>query len=334
MNRPKIIVITPVRNEAWVLDAFLMATSAWADYIVLVDQHSTDGSREIAQDYEKVILIDNPDPEWHEMDARALSLEAAAKIHGDKIIFGIDADEFLSAGFENAKGWKMIMESTPNKVFCFRWLNLFDNYHTVEYNNRYMDWACHYDDSVDIVAEYKKREHHSVHASRIPCLETERTQYIMVDDIRFVHLAKLNKEKTRNKLDFYQVTCVDKNCEKYNPVSLYRSYAKYYPDNITHLKEDISMQCVDVSDTEVKSKIKSADYGEHYIDEMVAVFQREGITKFIQLNIWDNPRLIERGILPKKPLRVKLLHFYLNRTQGICDNILIKFVDKVLKRIC
>ena len=47
-NRPTMIVITPVRNEAWVLDAFLTCTSSWADYIILADQHSDDGTREIA----------------------------------------------------------------------------------------------------------------------------------------------------------------------------------------------------------------------------------------------------------------------------------------------
>ena len=65
-ERPAIVVVTPVRNEAWVLDAFLTCTSSWADYIILADQHSDDGTREIAQKYEKVILIDNPTQEWSE----------------------------------------------------------------------------------------------------------------------------------------------------------------------------------------------------------------------------------------------------------------------------
>ena len=58
-NYPQIVVLTQVRNDAWVLRAFLEATSLWADYIIIVDRMSTDGSREIAQDYPKVILIDD-----------------------------------------------------------------------------------------------------------------------------------------------------------------------------------------------------------------------------------------------------------------------------------
>ena len=46
-NRPLLVVLTPVRNEAWVLHAFLKATSLWADHIIIADQMSTDGSRDI-----------------------------------------------------------------------------------------------------------------------------------------------------------------------------------------------------------------------------------------------------------------------------------------------
>ena len=42
-NKPLLIDLTPVFNEAWVLPAFLKATSLWADYIIIADQMSTDG---------------------------------------------------------------------------------------------------------------------------------------------------------------------------------------------------------------------------------------------------------------------------------------------------
>lgn len=70
--KPALVVVTPVRNEAWVLDAFLTCVSSWADYIVVADQHSTDGSREIAAKYEKVILVDNDAAEMNQAAARLL----------------------------------------------------------------------------------------------------------------------------------------------------------------------------------------------------------------------------------------------------------------------
>ena len=52
-NKPLLIDLTPVFNEAWVLPAFLKATSLWADYIIIADQMSTDGSRNLYEQFSK-----------------------------------------------------------------------------------------------------------------------------------------------------------------------------------------------------------------------------------------------------------------------------------------
>jgi len=331
-ERPVIIVITPVRNEAWVLDAFLTCTSSWADYIILADQHSDDGTREIAQKYEKVILIDNPTQEWYEYLCRTKLLEEAAKISGDKIIFGLDADEFLSEGFENTESWKKIMSSKGNQIFCFNWLNLFDNYSTVEYTNIHFEWAAHFNPSLDFVEEYRARESHAVHCSRLPCLDADRCQYINVDDFWVVHLAKLNHEKMRQKFDFYQVTWVDKNKEKANPIRMFRVYNKYYPDSILHLGKPVKLCCKD-DPKDYSYLVKTSDYGKHYVEEMVQVFEREGTDRFLSLGIWDNPYLIEAGFRPRIPLKYRLLHIFLKKTQAVSENKVIKLIDSLLKRV-
>lgn len=331
-NRQNIIVITPIRNEAWVLDAFLTCTSSWADHIILADQHSDDGSREIAAKYEKVILIDNPTQEWHEDICRARLLEEATKIPGDKIIFGLDADEFLSEGFEKTDSWQQIINSKGNEIFCFNWLNLYDDFSTVEYTSMHFEWAAHYNDSVDIVDEYRKREKHAIHCGRVPCLETEQCKFINVDDFWVVHLAKLNHERVQQKFDFYQVTCVDKNKDKANPIRLFRSYNKYYPENLSRLDNPVKLCCID-SSTDYSYLVKTSDYGRHYVEEMVQVFKREGTGKFLKLCIWDNPYLIKAGITPKVPLKYRVLHFYLRYFQAKSSSKRIRLMDKVLKRL-
>ena len=331
-DRPTIVVITPVRNEAWVLDAFLTCTSSWADYIILADQHSDDGTREIAQKYEKVILIDNPTQEWYEYMCRTKLLEEAAKIPGDKVVFGLDADEFLSEGFEKTESWHNIMNAKGNQIFCFNWLNLFDNYSTAEYTNMHFEWAAHFDPALDFVEEYRTRERHAVHCSRVPCLETERCQYINVDDFWVVHLAKLNHEKMRQKFDFYQVTWVDKNKEKDDPIGMYRGYNKYYPDELSYLSEPVKLCCMGNS-TDYSYLVKSSDYGKHYVDEMLKVFEREGTDKFMKLAIWDNPYLQAAGINPRIPLKYRWLHSYLKKTQPKSDGRIVRLLDKLLKRL-
>ncbi len=331
-KRPTIIVITPVRNEAWVLDAYLTCASSWADYIILADHHSEDDTREIAKKYDKVILIDNPTFEWYEAECRTRLLDEASKIQGDKIIFSLDADEFLSEGFEKTKSWERIINSKGNEIFCFNWLNLFDNFYTAEYTDMHYEWAAHYDASVDVVSEYRKRETRAIHCSRVPCLEADRCIYTNVDDFWVVHLAKINHEKIRQKNDFYQVTVVDKSNGKANPVSLYRDYTNYYPQKITHLDSSVKLCCMN-DPNDYSFMVSSADYGKHYVDEMLRVFKREGIDKFKKLCIWDNPYLISAGIEPQLPLRYRLLHHYLIRTQKYSRIKMVKFVDKLLKRL-
>lgn len=331
-NKPTIVVITPVRNEAWVLDAFLTCTSSWADYIILADQHSDDGTREIAAKYEKVILIDNPTQEWYEYICRTRLLEEAARIPGDKIIFGLDADEFLSEGFEKTESWRRIVNSAHNEIFCFNWLNLYDDFSTAEFTSMHFEWAAHFDDTVDFVEEYKKREMHAVHCTRIPCLEPSRCQYTPVDDFWVVHLAKLNHERVRQKFDFYQVTWVDKNKEKANPISMYRGYSKYYPDSLSYLDIPVKLCCMG-SETDYSYLVKTSDYGRHYVDEMVQVFSREGTDKFLKLCIWDNPYLVEAGMKPRIPLKYRILHSYLRKSQSRSNTKIVKLTDSVLKRL-
>jgi hypothetical protein len=70
--KPLFIVMTPVRNEAWVLHAFLKTTSTWADFIIIADQMSTDGSRDIYKQYEKVIVIDNNNQDFNEAERQSM----------------------------------------------------------------------------------------------------------------------------------------------------------------------------------------------------------------------------------------------------------------------
>lgn len=329
---PKIIVLTPVRNEAWVLDAFLTCTSSWADHIIIADHHSTDGSREIAQKYPKVTLIDNPCHEWVEYECRARLLEEAAKIEGDKIICGIDADEFLSEGFDQTDSWKRILSSESNEIFCFNWLNLYDDFRHSAIQEFHAEWIAHYTSDIDIVSEYRSRNTSAVHCSRVPCLEDSRCSYINIDDIQFVHLAKLNHRRTQNKTDFYQVVNFDKNEKKANPVAMYRSYNTFYPPKVNYNSIPVKLYCVGET-TDYSHLVRQSDNGQHYIEEIKNIVSRKGIQPFKALGIWENPDIKNAGITANIPWNIQLLHTYLRKTQSYHHNKLIKVFDKILKRL-
>ena len=301
MNRkPLLVVITPVRNEAWVLEAYLTCCSSWADHIIIADHHSTDGSREIAQQFPKVTLIDNPCEEWVEYECRARLLEEAAKIEGDKIIFALDADEFLSEGFTRTEGWQRILRSKPNEIFAFRWLNLYDDLNHAVEDTVYSEWAAHFAADVDVVAEYRALERNAVHCQRVPCIEGSRCRYIEVGDIRFVHLGNLNTARVRNKLDFYQVVNFDKNPRRANAVSMYRSYHAGAPAGLAELPVAVRLWQAE-GGGDASLLLRQSDYGKHYIDEMEAIIRREGTSKFRSLCIWENPYLKERILFSPPP---------------------------------
>jgi len=330
-NIPKIVVITPVRNEAWVLDAFLTCTSSWADYIIMADQHSTDSSREIASKYEKVILVDNDSEEMNQAAVRKLLFSEVDKIAGDKIVMALDADEFLSVGFEKTNGWNRILNSKPNEIFCFKWLNLFGDYKHFVPNTGYMEWGCHFSEDISIAEEYCHCENRAVHEMRIPCLPTSRASYIQVEDIKFVHLARLNLVRQKNKEDFYQVSSVAKLQKRMSAVTLYRNYN--HPDSIVEsLQHEISL-CSKGNLIDVCPLVRLDDIGQYYIDEMISIFNREGVDKFLKLDIWDNAYLKKTGYNPKIPLKYRLLHSYLRKTQQHSSNKFVKLLDKMLKFI-
>lgn len=329
MNKPIIIVVTPIRNEAWILDAYLTCTSSWADYIILADQHSNDGSREIAAKYEKVILVDNNLPEMNQAAARELLFREVDKIDGDKVVLALDADEFLSEGFDKTEGWKRILQSGPNEIFCFQWLNLYGDYHHSVPNDGYMEWGCHFASTTSIADEYVKCERRSVHEMRVPCLAS--ATYININDIAFIHLARLNLDRQKNKEAFYQVSSVAKLQKRMSAVSLFRTY-NFLQFNINTMKRDVVLYVRD-SNLDARDLVKKVDAGQYYIDEMVRIFERDGYKKYLKLDIWDNPYLIERGINPKEPLIYRLLFSYLRKTQPKADCRWVQLMDKVLRRI-
>jgi hypothetical protein len=261
--------------------------------------------------------------------ARELLFREVDKIEGDKIIFALDADEFLSEGFDKTEDWRRIMESEPNEIFCFKWLNLYGDYKHSVPNTGYMEWACHFAPEISLAEEYHNCERRAVHEMRLPCLPTARASYILLDEIKFVHLARLNLVRQENKRAFYQVSSVAKLKKRMSAIGLYRDYNPYQPE--TEIMDDDIVLYTANDNVDARDMIKAGDIGQHYIDEMVRIFQRDGYKKYMKIDIWDNPYLINAGIVPKVPLRYKALHAYLRKTQPMAYKMAIRLLDRILR---
>lgn len=218
-------------------------------------------------------------------------------------MLALDADEFLSKGFDQTEGWKRILSSQPNELFCFRWLNVYGNLKNVILDDRYMEWGCHFPSNVRISELYLQCEKRSVHEMRVPCLPSGEVSYVEIDDIQFVHLARLNLARQKNKEDFYQVSTVAKLKTNISAVSLFRSYHQPEPSFLT-LEHEIELYAPG-REGSVAGLVKQDDYGMYYIDEMRAIFLRDGFAKYLKLDIWENRFLKEKGLCPKVPLRYR-----------------------------
>ena len=328
ITTPLLVVLTPIRNEAWVLPAFLKATSLWADYIIVADQMSTDGSRDIYSQFEKVIVVDNPREEMHQARTRQLLFNAAQKIEGDKILFTLDADEFLSGDFIDTKGWQTILNSEPGDVFCFRWMNL------IEDGTKYTSfvpyyWAAHVNDNV--MNGYFPDNH--IHEWRLPWPTKVNHEYI-IEDISFLHFARVNAVRQRNKEAFYQVSTAYKD-EKYSGVRLFRHYQTYHPikeQEINSLPKDAYLYYEKMG-LNLLDEIRMNDIGQYYIDEILKMFNAKGIRHFSKLDIWGYDFMQKYNLSNPQTIIDKLIMTYLRATKKYAKSFVVKAADKILKKI-
>lgn len=326
MNTPKFIVLTPVRNEAWVLRAFLEATSLWADYIIIADQMSTDGSREIAKEYPKVILIDNNREEMHMAATRRLLFEEARKIEGDKVLFALDADEFLSGDFVNTEDWKKIMNSKPNDSFCWRWMNLKKGDITKYSTFQHYYWAVHESEVLwdGIFPD------NFIHEWRLPWSpKAEKNNTFLMNDFCSIHLARINQLRQRNKERYYQVSTVDRN-PKISCVTLYRQY--HAEEELEYMDVPKDAYCYyEKNGLSLWDYVDMKDEGVYYTTEIMKCFKKDRLKKFAWLDIWDEDWMNRNGLKDPRVWYQKLLHGYLHRTMRFHRSFFVRCIDKVLK---
>lgn len=325
-NRPVLVVLTPVRNEAWVLRAFLEATSLWADYIIIADQMSTDGSREIAKEYSKVILVDNDRKEMHQAATRRLLFEESRKIEGEKLLFTLDADEFLSGDFVNTTDWQKIINSKPDDSFCWRWMNLKQG-DVAKYSTfQHYYWCVHESDAL-WEGEFPDN---FIHEWRLPWSpQADKSHEFLIDDFCSIHLARVNQLRQRNKERFYQVSTIGQDPKK-SKVSLYRHYhaeekLEYFdvPNNAYRFYENHGL--------DIWKYVDLDDEGDYYTKEVLGYFKRDGIKKYALLDVWDEDWVKRNGLNDPRTRIQKMLHMYLKKTMPRATSIWVRCMDKLLK---
>ena len=328
-TKPLLIVLTPVRNEAWILPAFLKATSLWADYIIVSDQKSTDASREICSSFPKVRLIDNNLEEMHMAATRRLLLnEAQILLKGDTnaILFALDADEFLSGDFMHTEGWQMILNSKPNDCFCWRWMDM-QLGSTSKYKlSSYIYFAIHVSQSMwdGYYPDF------NIHEPRLPW-PTDVHEYL-ISTMYAIHLSQINVMRRLNKTRFYQVSSVPDR-KRYNTINLYR---QYHQDEYAEWLDMPSEAYVyyEKNGLDIFEHLDLTDEGKHFTDVIKQNIQANGAEKYAMLDIWDEDWCSRNNILkPQRNLYQRMLMWYLEKSNCYAQSLIIRAIDKMLKKI-
>lgn len=196
-EKPKIVVLTPVKNEAWILSRFLATTSQWADLIIIADQNSSDESFEICKQFPKVVLIRNENPNYDEAQRQLLLIKTARElVPGLRILFALDADEILAANALECDGWEKIKKAIPGTAIFVEKPDLYlSAEHCLRWPRNPVPIA-YVDDGVG----HRPKLIHSV---RIPL--TENTPRLILDDVKVLHYAWANRLLQENKIRYYSV---------------------------------------------------------------------------------------------------------------------------------
>jgi hypothetical protein len=196
MNRkPSIVVLTPLKNDAWILRRFLEVTSVFADLILIADQGSTDGGLEICREFEKVTLIDNSASDYNEASRQKLLIETARRlVPMPRILLALDTDEILTADSMASDDWQTMLAAAPGTVLFFEKPNIYLSPANVE--RRPLDFRGAFVD--DDVSPHEARR---VHSPRVPM--PEGAPSLVLNDVKFLHYALARPEAQKAKIRMY-----------------------------------------------------------------------------------------------------------------------------------
>jgi hypothetical protein len=329
-QRNRIVCLTPVRNEAWLLDKFLTCASLWADEIVVGDQCSSDGSRAISRRFPKVTLVENDSPVYDEPRQRRLLLEAGRRLPGRKTFVVLDADEFLSANFNASEEWRLLATAAPGTTFRFNWANILPGFRRCWVIGNLP--AAFVDDGRPFFGL-------PLHGPRLPPPESGRC--VDLREIKILHYQYTDWARMKSKQCWYQ-------CYEYvlapekSAVAVYRNYHRMdlfaRREKLTRPLPAEWLSWYEQQGVVMKEVGRSDSWWDEDVVRMMLQF---GPAHFRRAAIWsrDWNRVRERffpdhtqSLDDPRGIGLKLLHACLRLSQPWSRAWMVRTADRVLRR--
>jgi len=332
MSRPAVICLTPVKNEAWILDKFLSAASLWADHIIVADQNSDDGSVEIAQSFEKVILIRNTSSDFNEPERQKLLIAAARKISGPRLLIALDADEFLTPNFVTNPEWQTVLYAPKKTIIYFQWANIRPD--MIHYWTPPVEFPWGFRD------DGSPHEGHAIHSARMPI--PDQAPIIKMRDIKVMHYQYTDWRRMESKHRWYMVW-ERLNEPKRSALKLYRQYHHMdaVKNNELHNIPEEWFDGYKNHNIDIKNILKNGPYW--WDNDVIGYLKEYGTKLFARDQIWDiNWQKVAKnyGYSDEEVARLsdprnffqKKIHGWLRRSQPHSESLIVKTVDRVISR--
>ncbi len=324
MDKPFIICLVPVKNEAWILDRFIQCASLWADHIIIADQMSTDGSRDIALKYPKVVLLNNLNHTYDEQQRQRLLIDKARQIGSNgrrKLFITLDADEFLTANFNESSEWSNILEAPIGTIIYFSWINIKPDFKQY-WEGGSFGWGF-IDDGIST------NERSIIHNHRIP--KPENAHKLICQEIKVLHYQYTDWQRMQSKHRWYQ--CFELlNRKHQHPITIFRIYHHMYGLSKSQFQA-LKIEWFDYYEKHGIDMFYVKKENSYYWDKLVEVyFEKYGTCHFASLNIWQ--KTTSKFPDPRNAMQ-KILHRYLLWSQiyftqkfpiGTC----VRYFDKFL----
>lgn len=322
-ERPLLIVTSCTRNYGWVTRAFLEGNTRWADYIVIVDQMSTDGTREMCAEYKNVVIVDDPDMTYKESTRAKMGFMKGRELAAgrDAIYFALDIDEVMPANWMQTEDGKKILMSRPGDMFQLEWANILPG---MKEQRRYgWQYKVFHDNGIDWQdADFE------MHTPLLPYSSWDDEDMNSVHDFPLLHFGICNAKWSKYKSIFYKFLDIHQHRSP-NIITLHRvggastgAVAVAQPIDKNWLYDDIDLLgLVDTTSTPIFVQ---------YIKDTIA---KEGIEKFKSIDVWSEELCHELGVKDPRTIGWKMLHSYIRRTQKFKRTMLVRGIDYLLKKV-
>jgi hypothetical protein len=313
------------------LDLFLRAAALWADEIIISDQMSDDGSREIASRHPKVHLLRYESAAFHEADHRRFLIDGARRLFpGSKVLVALDADELLTATVFESAAWQSAIRAPGGTLIQLDWLNVYPGFKSA--------WRAWRTPCVVVDDGAKYALQSLVHCARVPM--RDNAPVIRVEDVQIIHYQYVDWARMHSKHCWYQCFERMRHPTK-SPIDLYREYHHMY--------------AVSRRDRGRLPPSALRGYATRGVDPMGVTFERHyrwdgavldyfdqvGTRRFARENIWDRDWIeLARRLGRPNPDRYtdprtwseRLVHLYLRWSQPFYRMRLTRAPHRLLRR--